>query len=88
MEDTFLVPAVAILVPDAEQKSFNNKVIRNLGILDSRLHLVGMYEAVQEQDAAEQQLFQQEIPALPRKMIPRWKRTLYDKQAGVLEEAQ
>jgi hypothetical protein len=86
-EDQFLVPAVALLVSDSEQRSFNNKVIRNLGILDSRMHLVGMYEAVQEKDEIEQQMFQEEIPAIPRYMIPRWKRNLYDPQAGLLEEA-
>lgn len=87
-EDTFLVPAVAVLVSDSEQRSFNSKVIRNLGIFDSRLHLVGMYEAVQEQDETEQRLFREEIPSIPQYMIPRWKRKLYDPQAGLLEESQ
>lgn len=86
LEDTFLVPAVAILTPVSQQRAFNNKVIRSLGILDSRVHLVGMYDAVLEQGEDEQALFQQEIPAIPRYMIPRWKRLLYDPQAGVLEE--
>jgi len=59
-----------------------------MGVLDSRLHLVGMHEAVLEEGEAEQALFQQEIPAIPRYMIPRWKRLLYDPQASVLEESQ
>jgi hypothetical protein len=88
LEDLFLVPAVAILTPVSQQRAFNNKVIRSLGILDSRVHLVGMHEAVLDQDKNEQALFQQEIPAIPRYMIPRWKRLLYDPQAGVLEESQ
>jgi hypothetical protein len=87
-QDTFLVPAVAILVPESKQRAFNNKVILNMGVLDSRLHLVGMHEAVLEQGETEQALFQQEIPAIPRYMIPRWKRLLYDPQASVLEESQ
>lgn len=79
MEDSVLVPAVGKLVSESEQKTFNNKVIRNLGILDSRLHLVGMHEAVEElNDEAERLLFEKTIPALPQKMIPRWKRKLYE----------
>lgn len=83
IENTLLVPSIARLIPESEQKAFNNQVIRNLGILDSRLHLVGMYEAVAH-DPVELALFEQTIPSIPRKMIPRWKRLLYDPQAGVL----
>jgi len=87
LEDKFLVPAVAALVPASEQKSFNSKVIRKLGVLDSRLHLVGMYDAVQEhKNELERELFQESIPYIPRKMIPRWRKNLYDPQAGVLDE--
>lgn len=85
IEDLYLVPAVAILVPPSKQRSFNNKVIMSMGVLDSRLHLVGMHETVLEQGEEEQALFQKEIPAIPRYMIPRWKRLLYDPQASVLE---
>lgn len=87
LEDSFLVPAIAILTSVSQQRAFNNKVILSLGIFDSRVHLVGMYEAVLEQDEKEQDLFQAEIPAIARHMIPRWKRLLYDPQAGVLEES-
>jgi hypothetical protein len=31
-EDSFLVPGTARIVSEAEQKSFNNKVIRMLGV--------------------------------------------------------
>ena len=86
-EDSFLVPAVAILTSVSQQRVFNNKIILNLGIFDSRVHLVGMYEAVLEQDEEERNLFKTEIPAISRHMIPRWKRLLYDPQAGALEES-
>lgn len=86
IEDTFLVPAITILVSESKQRAFNKKVILNLGVLDSRIHLVGMHEAVLEQGDDELELFQQEIPSIPRYMIPRWKRLLYDPQAFVLEE--
>ena len=86
-EDRFLVPAVAKLVSAKEQKSFNNKVLRNLGLLDSRLYLVGMHDAVWESgNLEERELFEEAIPAIPRMMIPRWRRNLYEPQAGVLDE--
>ena len=78
IQNQFLVPAVAILVPEKEQESFSTSVLRSMGILDSRLYLVGMHEAVQELSAYEQELFEQEIPMIPRYLIPRWKRLLYD----------
>jgi len=89
LEEKFLVPAVAALVSESDQKSFNNKVIVKLGILDSRLHLVGMYDAVQElDDKSERELFKEAIPYIPRAMIPRWRRNLYNPQASVLDEPQ
>lgn len=88
IEDTFLVPAVAILVSESRQRAFNKKIIFNMGVLDSRIHLVGMHEAVWEQgDEREMEMFRQEIPAIPRYMIPRWKRLLYDPQACFLDES-
>jgi hypothetical protein len=81
LENTYLVPTIARIIPESEQKSFNNQVIRNLGIWDSRLHLVGMYEAIAD-DPSEMKLFEQIIPSLARKMIPRWKRLLYEPVAG------
>jgi hypothetical protein len=86
-EDKFLVPAVANIVPESEQKSFNNKVIRNLGVFDSRVHLVGMHEAVWQLDKeSERKLFDETIPSIPRKMIPRWKRLLYEPAIGKLND--
>ena len=88
VQNQFLVPAVTILVPEPEQESFNNKVLMNMGILDSRLYLVGMYEAVQESTLEEQDLFQQEIPMIPRYLIPRWKRLLYDPKTRGYQAAE
>jgi hypothetical protein len=86
-EESTLVPAIARLVPESEQKSFNSKVIRKLGILDSRLHLVGMREAVWDlDDQAERKLFTETIPSIPQMMIPRWKRLIYEPRAGMLAE--
>lgn len=86
IEDTLLVPAIGAIVPTREQKALNNKVLRKLGLLDSRLHLVGMYEAVWEgDDSTEKELFQEAIPGISRKMIPRWKRKLYQPKTYMME---
>jgi len=86
LEDSLLVPTIARVVSESEQKSFNNQVIRNLGIFDSRLHLVGMHEAVWALgDDKEKKLFEDTIPGIPQRLIPRWKRLLYEPQAGVLD---
>jgi len=85
-EEKYLIPAISALVSTSEQKSFSNKVLRKLGILDSRLHLVGMHDAVWEKgDESERELFVEAIPYIPRLMIPRWRKTLYEPQAGVLD---
>jgi hypothetical protein len=87
LEDNYLVPAVAALVDEKEQQSFNSKVLRGLGLLDSRLHLVSMYEAVVEDKnrVKEEELFRKAIPAIPQMMIPRWKRKLYGPKTYMLE---
>lgn len=86
IEDRILVPAIAKIVPESEQHSFNNKVLMNLGLLDSRLHLVAMYEAIEESgDSLEKRIFERAIPSIPQMMIPRWKRKLYEPKAGVLD---
>lgn len=85
-ENTLLVPSVAEFVSESEQKSFNNKVLRNLGILDSRLHLVSMHEAVWESNITEEkEMFKKAIPSIPQRLIPRWKRNLYEPRTSVLD---
>jgi hypothetical protein len=79
-----VIPVVSLIFSEAEQKSMNNQVIRKLGILDSRLHLVGMYQAIVD-NKNERQLFQRVIPSIPQKLIPRWKRLIYDPRAGALD---
>jgi hypothetical protein len=89
IEERWLVPAIANIVPEREQKSFNNKVLMKLGLLDSRLHLVSMYDAIMEEDVDESmkelELFQRAIPSISRQLIPRWKRKLYQPKTYMLE---
>jgi len=84
--ERILVPAVALIVPERDQRAVSNKVIRKLGVLDSRRHLVGMYDAVLDEGSTkERELFESEMPSLARAMIPRWRRKLYDPTAGMLD---
>ena len=84
--ERILVPAVALIVSERDQRAVSNKVIRKLGVLDSRRHLVGMYDAVLEEGSAkERALFESEMPSLARAMIPRWRRNLYEPTAGMLD---
>lgn len=84
-EINLVMPTVGLCVPEKEQNKFNNQVIKFLGVLEARVHLVHMHEVVQEANSKhEQQLWEEAIPALPRSMIPRWKRSLYEPKASAL----
>ena len=96
LQERIIVPAVALYVPERDQKSMSFNVLRSLGILDSRLHLVAMRDAIWDQAESnkgittsidERALFNEVIPSIPRSLLPRWKRTLYDPQAGVLDNS-
>merc|ERR1712176_739628 len=80
-----LLPIMTALVPEREQKLLKPKVTRVLGVLDSRIHFVGFYMAIMDCDKEEEQIFLNHIPSIPRSMIPKWKRNLYDSRVGMLE---
>lgn len=87
-EDKFLVPALMKNVSSREQKFFNNKVLRSLGILQSRKYLIGMYDAVHDPDYGneeEQTLFVEQIPLVARMMIGSWRKSLYEPEVGMLD---
>lgn len=78
IQETLIVPAISQIVSASEQKSFNNKVLLNLGLLESRIHLVGMHDAVWESGSEiEKATFQKDIPYVARMMIERWRKSLY-----------
>lgn len=88
-QDRFIVPALSKVVSSREQKAFNNKVLRKLGLLESRIHLVGMHDAVYDNrfgNEVEKQNFEAEIPGVAKMMLERWRRTLYQPQVGMLDE--
>ena len=85
IQEDFIVPAVSRMVSSKVQNSFNNKVLLNLGLLESRVHLVGMHDAVWESGIEEERRkFEKEIPYVARVMIERWRRSLYDPKASAL----
>lgn len=84
-EINLVMPVVGICVGQKDQKRFNNQVIKFLGVLESRCHLVHMHEVVAAANSLdEKKLWEESIPSLPRSMIPRWKRTLYEPKARAL----
>lgn len=83
-EDSILCPVLSRIVSRKDQQALNTKVLRKLGLLESRTHLVSMYEAVRS-DPEELELFQTTIPSIPQRLIPRWKRTLYEPRIGGLK---
>lgn len=84
-ERQLVMPTISICVPAKEQQKFNNQVIKFLGVLEARVHLVHMHEVVEESNSKqERKLWEESIPKLPRSMIPRWKRSLYEPKAAAL----
>lgn len=78
LQEMLVVPSISLVVSASEQKSFNNKVLLALGLLESRVHLVGMHDAVWASGSdIEKQKFEKEIPYVARIMIERWRKSLY-----------
>eukprot|EP00984_Skeletonema_dohrnii_P000637 scaffold195_cov118-Skeletonema_dohrnii-CCMP3373.AAC.9 len=78
LQEMLIVPSISQVVSASEQKSFNNKVLLALGLLESRVHLVGMHDAVWESGSEiEKQKFEKEIPYVARIMIERWRKSVY-----------
>lgn len=86
-EQAVLIPLVALQVPAKEQHALNNAILRKLGLWDSRLHLVNMYQTIKD-DPKEYAQFQKTIPSVAQRMIPRWKRLLYDPAMSMLDEME
>lgn len=86
LQESLIVPSVARIVPSGEQKSFNNRVLLKLGLLESRVHLVGMHDAVWESGLEEEkETFKSDIPYVAQIMIERWRKSLYLLKAAALD---
>lgn len=86
-ERAVLIPLICCHIPANEQNELNGAVLRRLGVWDARLHLVGMYETCCR-SPREYAIFQRRIPKLAQRMIPRWKRLLYDPVMGNLPDLE
>lgn len=84
-KNNIVIPAVTKLVPERRQKSTISKIMSSLGVLDSRLHLVGFHEAIKN-NKKELRLWNENIPLVARKVIPMWKQTQYDPRTFALQK--
>jgi len=84
MQEGLVMPYVSAYVPAKEQKKFNNKVIKSLGIVNSQIHLVSMADAVAN-SAEEKAKFKKQIPSVAQAMIPVWRSRLYNPKAKYLD---
>lgn len=75
-QETFFVPYITSHVNKHDQEYFNRKVVRILGLLDAQVHLVSMWEAIQD-NPTEISIFQKEIPRIANSLIPVWRSSLY-----------
>jgi hypothetical protein len=71
------VPLVAAYVDVRDQERFNNKVVSSLGLLDSQVHLVSMFDALSG-DEHEKELWVEQIPKIARSVLPLWRKRLYN----------
>lgn len=77
-QEAYLVPRVAAAVDASAQEKFNTKVVRYLGVLNSRKHLVSFDLAIDESGSAQDRAdFDRQVPAVMRWALPRWRRTIY-----------
>lgn len=83
-QENVFVPFISAYVEKKDQEKFNNRVIRNLGLLDSQVHLVSMKEAING-NKKEENLFKNQIPYVARKLIPVWRKRLYQPRAKWLD---
>lgn len=87
LEESSIIPAIIECVSEKDQKSVNTKVMLRLGVLESRIHLLSMYETVIScKDKSEYEVFRKVIPSIPQRMIPRWRKTIYLPKVGALQD--
>ncbi|KAG5176593.1 hypothetical protein JKP88DRAFT_261598 [Tribonema minus] len=83
-QEGYLMPYVAAYVDRATQNKFNSKVIASLGLVDSQVLMVAMYDTISG-NAQEYARFRKDVPAFARALIPTWRRALFASRARCLE---
>lgn len=76
VQESIFVPYISAFVSRKEQESFNRQVISRLGLVDSQVHLVSMWDAIRGQPK-EIQMYEAQIPRLLRAVLPVWRKRLY-----------
>lgn len=84
VQESVFVPYIAAFVSKSEQEVFNRMVIKRLGLFDSQVHLVSMYEAIKT-IPKELRLYEEQIPSIARAVLPVWHKRLYLPKAGCLQ---
>jgi hypothetical protein len=83
VQDSVFVPYIAAFVSHKEQEVFNRMVINRLGVLDSQVHLVSMYDTICG-IPKELKLYEDQIPRVLRAVLPVWRKRLYLPRAKFL----
>jgi hypothetical protein len=83
-EDVF-VPFVSAYVYKGEQERFNKRVIAKLGLIESQIHLVSMFDAI-EALPTERRMFERQIPRIAQSLIPMWRKRLHNPRSRCLEQ--
>lgn len=86
IQESIFVPFVAAYVSTGEQERFNRLVIAKLGLVESQVHLVSMFDAIEGQPV-ERRLFEKQIPRIAQTLIPLWRKRLYMPRAKSLVES-
>ena len=76
VQESVFVPYISAFVSRQDQEVFNRRVISRLGLLDSQVLLVSMWDAIQGQPK-EIKMYEQQIPRLLRVVLPVWRKRLY-----------
>ena len=83
-QETFLVPFISAYISKKEQNKFNRKVLSSLGLLNSQIHLVGMFEAIKN-NPQEMTVFNNQMPSVARALIPVWRSNFYNPRTSCFE---
>jgi len=86
VQDKSVVPCIAENLSRWKQGRVNNRILRGLGLLTSRAHLVGMHDAVMELKGEggerERELWKGKIPKVARMGVKGWRKGVYLDKGG------
>jgi hypothetical protein len=83
-QENYLVPYISAYISKKEQNKFNRKVLSSLGLLNSQIHLVSMFEAIKDKPQ-EMKIFNNQMPSVARALIPVWRSNFYSPRTSCFE---